>query len=102
MGKLVSWQINQKQLPHDCKKCGMVCKKGCCEDKYKFVKVDNDQKTVAASPEILKAPVMGIDYSCFGYSSSRSYKIVKEFFAIHAPPKKPRVQLYVSNCVFRI
>ena len=80
----------------------MTSKKGCCEDKHKFIKVEKDQKTVEAAFNILKAPVTVIDNPYYSYTLSYSYNIIKKFPYSHAPPGKPTVPVYISNCVFRI
>jgi hypothetical protein len=102
MGELVSWKINEKHSPSKCSKCGMTSKKGCCQDKQKFVKAEKDQKLVEVTLTQLKAPVTILDHTYYGYTNTYSHLIIKAFPYSHAPPDKHNVPVYISNCVFRI
>ena len=102
MGVLVSWKLNEKNSQNKCSKCGMTSKKGCCEDKHKFVTGEKDQKMVKAGVNIFKTPVSVITNSYCNYTLTYTYKDVRELLFRHTPPDKPNVPVYISNCVFRI
>jgi hypothetical protein len=102
MGVLVSWKLTDKHSTNKCSNCGMKSKKGCCEDKYKFVRAEKDQKFVEADVINFKAPVTAIDNPFYTFTPSYSYSAVKQLPCSHAPPYKPKVPVYISNCVFRI
>lgn len=102
MGKLISWNVNPNENTGICNRCGMKSKKGCCEEKYQVIKIDQDQKIVNAISTSIKAPeiILRNFYTefAFNYFSSST----KETYYSHAPPLDCCVPIYISNCVFRI
>ena len=102
MGELISWTVNTKEKDDKCSKCNMKCKKGCCEEKSKIVKIDKDQKLAIASFEFCKSSFQ-IEPTLFQQwqTSIISFSIV-DFPKANAPPDKGKVPLFVRNSAFLI
>lgn len=86
---------------HQCDKCGMQKKDGCCETEHKLVKADDDhtflQSFSAKVPLLVAIPVEFSDYV------APSITLQEHFIPrYHAPPGIPADDLCVLNSVFRI
>lgn len=105
MGKLVEqdlWQGKAKK----CGQCGAKedgsCKKKCCKDEHKLVKLDKDQKTAGSAFQLLAftslvAPVNFTELPQVQFAS-----ITQEFPLNNAPPRSCKIQPYILLCTFRI
>src|SRR6476661_6176091 len=102
MGKLISWKVNPDEKTDICSKCGMKSKKGCCEEKYQVIKIDQDQKKVNPITTSINSPqiILHNYYTEFSYNYFSNSS--KETYYNHAPPLDLCVPIYISNCVFRI
>ncbi len=106
MDKLVSWSFRSSHSDY-CSKCGMNKSakhqaKGCCKDDQRQVKLAVDQKTTdnfqLISPAFAATFIPFFELPVIYYSTS----IIDQNSRSHAPPGGFNLDLYVSNCVFRI
>ena|SRR6266545_282469 len=103
MGRLVNWDFSHSEK-RICDKCGMEKvknnKKGCCEDKYKVLQVEKDQK--AESTYHPNQPVaVAITTSFPSFLTPVVASISEEQPVCNAPPRSC-VSACIRNCVFRI
>lgn len=102
MGKLISWKVNTNEKTDICSRCGMKSKKGCCEEKYQVIKIDQDQKIVNTIFTSIKTPEI-IPHNFFTeFSYNYFSNSTKETYCSHSPSLDSFVPIYISNCVFRI
>ena len=102
MGELISWTLNTNEKDGKCSKCGMKCKKGCCEEKSQVVKIDKDQKLAKATFEFSKSNFqVGLTLYQQEQASIISFSIV-DFHRANPPPSKGKVSLFVRNSAFLI
>lgn len=86
---------------HQCDKCGMQAKKGCCETEHKLVKADDDH--TASQIFSAKFPVFAAIPTAFPLYSAPSIITRQHFIPrYHAPPGIQGTDLCVLNSVFRI
>ena len=102
MGKLISWKVNPNERTDICSRCGMKCKKGCCEEKYQVIKIGNDQKIVNEISISLETPAIILHNFSPDFFYNYSLHSTKDTCSNHAPPLEAYVPIYISNCVFRI
>lgn len=106
MGQLVTqnlWQGKAKK----CSKCGAkenktACKKKCCKDEHKLVKLDKDQKTAESAYQlpVFTSLVTPINFTELPQVQITS--ITQELPVSNAPPRSYKVQPYLFLCAFRI
>lgn len=84
-----------------CKLCGTKEKKDCCKSETKILKTDPAQNAdIPFVPNtVLIAEVPSIFYADLSFSAFDRNECVIEN---NAPPIKPKVPLFISNCNFRI
>lgn len=107
MGQLVNWDFSHKEKHGShtkCGKCGMEKvknkKNGCCEDKYKVLQVEKDQK--AESTFHVAQPVAEAVIAYFpSFTSTLASSISEEYPVSNAPPRS-QVPARIRYCVFRI
>lgn len=101
MGRLVDWDFSHKK-DRTCGKCGMekTTKKGCCEDKYKVLQVEKDQK--AESAYQLMQPAAIAVTTIFPLFNTVTVSTVSEEHPVSNAPPRSQVPVHIRNCVFRI
>lgn len=105
MGKLVDIQVGD----HDKKPCSGCsskkenkCKKSCCKDEHKMVKLEKDhQKSVEGQFHFVQ-PVAGATSFFFELPSVYFLENEAELPFSHAPPLIHSVQLHLLHCNFRV
>jgi hypothetical protein len=105
MGKLVEqglWHGKAKK----CSKCGAKadssCKKKCCKDEHKLVKLDKDQKTTASAFQLLAFTSLVTPVNFIELPQAQVSSLTQEFPVNNAPPRSCKVQSYILLCTFRI
>jgi hypothetical protein len=102
MGKLMSWDLSQKQTSK-CGTCGMekAGHKGCCSDEHKTFKIEKDQKISISdfqySPDYTDAVTPG--YTNLPFIHTLSISIDSP--TAHEPPRS-NTPIFVLNRNFRI
>lgn len=100
MGRLagVTYGVERE---HECEKCGMQARKGCCETEHKLVKADDDH--IASQSFSAKIPVFAAiitEFSSYNAPATTAHEHVIPPY--HAPPGTQLNDLCVLNSVFRI
>lgn len=98
MGKVVTETVVEKKA---CGKCGMEKKGGCCEDKVKLVKTqDNHSFQTAAITFASFTAILQTNYIVF----TPGFAVLTSAFATHnnSPPDLSGISLFIRNCVFRL
>jgi hypothetical protein len=75
-------------------------KNGCCEDKYKLLQVEKNQKA-ESSYKLALPPVVAITTSFSEFQHIVPASVSEEQPVCNAPPRS-RVPVHVRLCVFRI
>jgi hypothetical protein len=106
MGKLVDQDLGYGKAKK-CSKCGAkennsFCKKKCCKDEHKFIKLDKDQKTAEKAFQLLTSTSLVTPVNFIELPQVQMASIAQEFPACHAPPRSYRVKPYIFLCTFRI
>jgi hypothetical protein len=101
MGRLVDWDLSHER-DHTCGKCGMdkTKKNGCCEDKFKVVQVEKDQKAESAY-KLSQPPAIAIIHHYPSFNQVIVPVVSEEQPVSHAPPRT-QVPVHIRYCVFRI
>jgi len=105
MGKLADWglSINNSKT---CPKCGMEKKNGkdnnCCNDEYKFVKNNTDQKTTDTGVQLNQLTVFAVTDSYFNFLLNDFSSITEENPISHAPPQLHGVAIFIFEKSFLI
>lgn len=102
MGKFVSaglWKFSDKD---DCVSCGMVKKKGCCENRHPLIKIDKQYDVKVSADQI---PSWSIPFVVF-FSSNIKSEIFSAFYKTvplsNSPPLPANTSLYIFNCAYLI
>jgi hypothetical protein len=106
MGKLVEqslWHGKAKK----CSKCGTKennksCKKKCCKDEHKLIKLNKDQKTAESSIQLLAYTSLVIPVNFTELPQVHMTSVTQEYPVTNAPPRSCKVQPYITLCTFRI
>ena len=106
MGQLADWGIWHADSSK-CGKCGMQknhksMDDGCCQDEYKQIKNDNDQKLSEGFAQLNKA---GIEIISLGFPvSSFTLPVIlkRDSPKANAPPRSCHTSINIINCVFLI
>ncbi len=102
MGKFVSaglWKFSDKD---DCVSCGMVKKKGCCENKHQLIKIDKQYDVKVSADQI---PSWSFALPLFfrpGLNSGILSAFYKTVPLSNSPPLSANTPLYISNCTYLI
>jgi hypothetical protein len=103
MGKLVDMKLWHSEA-NKCGKCGMkkstTCKKSCCKDEHKTVKVEKDHQKAAESALQLMQIAAAIPVDYFELPQVYITSIAQELPVSHAPPLS--IPLHILHCTFRI
>lgn len=107
MGRLVNWDLShsKKRTEHNqCKKCGMekakAVKGGCCEDKYKVLQGEKDQKAESAYKSSHPVAVAAVTTSP-SFLMPVVTSVSEEHPVSNAPPRCG-IPARIRYCVFRI
>ena len=104
MGNLAGWGLVDK-ASKICSGCGMekslAKDKGCCEDKYKFIKSINDQKVTGLAFEFTQQMPAMLPVSFIKLSAIDLASFPKDQLS-HAPPLNHGIPVYLLNCNYRI
>jgi hypothetical protein len=100
MGELISWKLHNEEDPGNCASCGMKSKGGCCEQKSKFVKLDQDQKFSKLEPvSFTSQPQLEIPKHYYPLQVIIDTRVEK-FPNTNSPPGTNKIPLYIRNCIF--
>lgn len=100
MGKIAGTTYGPER-EHQCDRCGMEKRSGCCETEHKLVKADDDHlsaKTISAKAPVVAAIAPHQFISNTTLISTQANTIPR----YHAPPDIHKIDLCVLNSVFRI
>lgn len=76
-------------------------KNACCKDEQKQLKIDKDQKTTTAFELTLSlATALPVSYPVYNFAGIAS--VTEEFPLSNAPPRSPKLAVYIRNRTFRI
>lgn len=110
MGELANTELGQSSAATACKKCGMDkprsglagTKNGCCEDLFKFVKDNSDQKIAEAGFQFVFQFTTDLPIQP-EFTGAASFTTVTEGNPLsNSPPLGEGPPLYLRNCVFLI
>jgi hypothetical protein len=99
MGKVSSVDLYSNS--EECGKCGMKKANGCCEDKFKIIKLDDTHKLISSSINIF-VPSAIVNNQKYFFSSDLNYTAFRPVLNNHSPPGHPHLSLCILNSVFRI
>jgi hypothetical protein len=99
MGKVSSVDLYSNS--EKCGKCGMKKANGCCEDKFKIIKLDDTHKLISSGISIF-APSAIVNNPKYFFNSTLYYSAFHSEFNSHSPPGSPGLSLCILNSVFRI
>lgn len=100
MGKMAGVTYGVERA-HECEKCGMQARKGCCETEHKLVKADDDH--TASQAFSAKVPVFAAIITEFSAYIAPALKAREHIIPrYHAPPGIQSTDLCVLNSVFRV
>lgn len=105
MGKLVEVKLWHEEAKK-CKKCGAsqnkVCRKKCCKDEHKTVKLEKDQKVTENAIHFMQLASFATPVSYIDLPQVYAMSPVEEFPISNAPPRSSKVHTHLLNCTFRI
>jgi len=106
MGKLVDRGLWHGKKATTCNKCSAKensrsCKKKCCREVHKLVKLDQDQKAAESAFQLVALTSSAPDHF-YDLPQVRIATLTQEFPVTHAPPRSSKVQPYIFLCTFRI
>ncbi|MEC5146339.1 hypothetical protein [Chitinophaga sp. 212800010-3] len=88
---------------HDQKKnCGKPCKKQCCKDEHKTIKLTKDQKIAENTKHVMQLAAMTLPVAYMELPRVPVKVLAEAFPASNAPPPGSKVHTYILNCIFRI
>ena len=87
---------------HQCHRCGMENKPGCCHDEYKIVKISDDQLIAKADQSFQGASLPDAFPYTISFSSPLQGQGVLISGSYHSPPDPRASAIYSFNGVFRI
>jgi hypothetical protein len=99
MGKVSSVDLYSNS--ERCGKCGMKKANGCCEDKFKIIKLDDTHKLISRGINIF-APSAIVNNPKHFFNSDLHYTAFHSVLNNHSPPESPGLSLCILNSVFRI
>lgn len=101
MGHFVNWDFSDKK-DHACKKCGMEKSKknGCCQDEYKLLQVDKNQK--AENSYKLSQPPAVLVSTVYPVFQPVTHPSISEEQPVSNAPPRSEVPVHIRFCVFRI
>lgn len=107
MGKLVDIGLWHGKKASPCNKCGAKennksCKKKCCKDVHKLVKLDKDQKTAESAFQLVALTSIVTPDHYFDLPQVQMATLTQEYPVTNAPPRSGKVQPYIFLCTFRI
>jgi hypothetical protein len=107
MGKLVDIGLWHGEKASSCNKCGAKennksCKKKCCKDVHKLVKLDKDQKTAESAFQLVALTSFVTPDHYYDLPQVQIATLTQEYPVTNAPPRSSKVQPYIFLCTFRI
>jgi hypothetical protein len=107
MGKLVDIGLWHGKKATACNKCGAKensksCKKNCCKDVHKLVKLDKDQKTAESAFQLVAVTSFVTPDHYYDLPQIQIATLAQEYPVTNAPPRSSKVQPYIFLCTFRI
>ena len=84
-----------------CGKCGMTEKKGCCNDKHQFYKLQDAHKIVSAEDKINFTPLLICSFFPL-YNWPLTSLNVDKVYLNHSPPDNTSPSICIMNCIFRL
>jgi hypothetical protein len=105
MGKLAEWRFFPNESDF-CANCGMSksneMDNGCCKDEHKFIKNDNDQKSVESFAVNFSLQVADLPVSFPTLADAPVVSITEANPVSNAPPRCSAIAVYLLNCTFLI
>lgn len=98
MGKVVSVDLEQK---HKCGKCGMINKKGCCEDRITILKVQEEHQVVS-NHFLVQPDFVIVNNNYNSYNVSLLPVVSGSIIHNNSPPGTRCTKLCILYSVFRI
>ncbi len=105
MGKLVAvnlWHKNGKK----CDKCGAgensTCRKNCCKDEHKTVKLEKDQKITENAVHFPALAAVASPVPFIEVPQPHTVSLAEKFPISHAPPRSGKVTPQILYCTFLI
>lgn len=86
---------------HQCDKCGMTEKTGCCHDEHQFYKIEDSHKNVSNDHDF-NTPVAFIENAYPVYNWQLQADAVAAVVNNHSPPEYSGPSATVLHCVFRL
>lgn len=107
MGKLVEMGLWHGKKAKACSKCtakedGKSCKKKCCKDVHKLVKLDKDHKTAESAIQLLALTAVATPVHFYELPQIQIASLTQQYPLTNAPPRSSKVQPYILLCSFRI
>ncbi|MBV8251573.1 MAG: hypothetical protein JO154_03120 [Chitinophaga sp.] len=104
-GKLADVQL----WPSETNKCGKCtpaiqksCKKKCCRDEHKTVKLEKDQQLNDNNIHLVQLPALAVPFQYASLPPVQAIHPAREYPATHAPPYDSKISPYILHCTFRI
>jgi hypothetical protein len=105
MGRLAEWGFLQSKSDI-CAHCGMSKSNekdnGCCKDEHKFIKNDNDQKSVEPFAGNFSLQVADLPVSFPTLADAPVVSITEANPVSNAPPRSSAIAVYILNRTFLI
>ena len=104
MDEFVEWNFSHNK-DQNCSKCGMQEseRKGCCEDKQKFLKIDSEQKIADAAFHLhLFTLTPALVNNSIELTSVYVTSLIAEHPISNVPPRSSGIAVYIRNCIFLI
>ncbi|SEW51748.1 HYC_CC_PP family protein [Chitinophaga arvensicola] len=103
-------KLTEVQLWHeDSKKCDQCtaghsdsCRKKCCKDQHKTVKLEKDQHATENLISFMQQATAVIPVSWATFSPGYVVSLVEAFPVSHAPPRSSKVAPHILHCSFLI
>lgn len=103
MGQLkVSGLWHSSKKKGACTTCGMAKKKGCCEDKYKAIKIEKQYDSQSSAISLAKLAFGTHSYNALNFTPAFIPASLVRYPLSASPPGIHDVALYISYCVYRI
>jgi hypothetical protein len=106
MGKLVDMGLWHGKKAGTCNKCGAKenssCKKKCCKDVHKTVKLDKDHKMAESAFQFLALTPFDVPHHYYDLLQAHFTTSAQEYPVTNGPPRSSKIQTYIFLRTFRI
>jgi hypothetical protein len=89
-----------------CSNCGMekatACKKSCCKDEHKIVKLGKDHKNVETAISLMQLVSTATLTSYIELPQVYALFLAEEYPITHSPPRSGQVKIHILNCTYLI